>query len=592
VAASGRRYRIEHTLGKGGFGTVYRAEMLGAEGFRRPVALKVLNADIAGRKEVARRFRDEARLLGILRHRAIVQVDGLVRLRGQWAVVMELVEGVDLSQVLEVSSVPLSCAMEIVREASGALDVAWNAPGPDGRPLHLLHRDIKPSNIQLTAAGEVKLLDFGIARADFDLREAATRSLLFGSEGYMPPERYDHEDAPASDVYSLGVVFYELLTARTFGRTSFRASVHARRLQEVGAELLAVPGVEAEHADFIAAMMAHDPVGRPSARDVESFCWRSLRSLDGPRLREWSEAVVPPLVNARPSVGGPFESGAIVSEASLMLDGETPPPAAEDETAQALTSPNPTQIPLQPGDELAADPPGAETCFFGPEPGVEDAEPEPVEHDADDDDAPLEWTGQPRRPGGLALGALLVVVAGAGLFGVGSFLTAPTPQRPAAAALDRAPDVPTAVAPTETEPEPVDASTPAPTAPAAPAPSDAPVGVVAELVPAVDEPPPAPAARTAAAESSPADAPAEPPPAAPPEPSLPPTGTVQLQGDTDGVLLVGEAGRLPPGALPLGDYSLVLPSPDGDIELGRVHVTPGAPIRVSCSFAFRRCQVM
>ncbi len=95
-----RRYQIHEALGKGGFGTVYRAELASTGGFTKPVALKVLNPDMQSDDDVVRRLRDEARMLGLLNHRAIVKVDGLVQLAGRWAVVMEYVEGASLDQIL------------------------------------------------------------------------------------------------------------------------------------------------------------------------------------------------------------------------------------------------------------------------------------------------------------------------------------------------------------------------------------------------------------------------------------------------------------------------------------------------------------
>jgi serine/threonine-protein kinase len=86
--------------------------------------------------------------------------------------------------------------------------------------MHLIHRDIKPPNLLLTAAGETKVLDFGIARADFGGREAQTKSVLYGSVGYMAPERMEFEELPAGDVYALGTVLFELLDGQPLGKGS------------------------------------------------------------------------------------------------------------------------------------------------------------------------------------------------------------------------------------------------------------------------------------------------------------------------------------------------------------------------------------
>lgn len=322
-AAAGRRYRVHQPVGRGGFGTVYRADMLGEDGFVRPVALKVLNREVAESGEVASRFRDEARVLGLLRHRAIVQVDGLVSLGDRQALVMEYIDGADLGRVMALGPVPAGPAVEVVGEVANALDVASHQPGPDGQPLGLLHRDIKPSNIRLTPAGEVKVLDFGVARAEFGNREAHTKSYLLGSDGYMAPERFEAEDGPASDIYSLGVVLLEMLTGKPFGPTSIRPAKLSGR---VDAALATVEDLPPDLTDLVRAMMRFEHEERPTAAEVERRCWELRRALPAPRLRDFTRTVVTEAA-AKP-VDTPVDdlSGRVLAESG---SGHTPvPPVA------------------------------------------------------------------------------------------------------------------------------------------------------------------------------------------------------------------------------------------------------------------------
>ncbi|MCB9671797.1 MAG: serine/threonine protein kinase [Alphaproteobacteria bacterium] len=285
MRAAPRRYVVQHPIGRGAFGTVYRAQMIGEGGFRRDVAIKLMNPNVEHPEEMARRQRDEARLLGLIRHRAILQVDGLVRLGGTWAVVMEHIDGVNLRQLVRGGAVPPSVALTIVSEVAGALAVAWDAPGADGAPLHIVHRDIKPANIQLTAAGEVKLLDFGVARADFESRETASVGLILGTVRYMSPERFEGIDGPEGDVYALGIVLAELLTARDV-KGNARGD---RRIPEVLEELEAELGAAgAPLVELVDRCVASEPSQRPTAGELERLAWDLAATCGEPRIQDWS----------------------------------------------------------------------------------------------------------------------------------------------------------------------------------------------------------------------------------------------------------------------------------------------------------------
>lgn len=293
-APEARRYEVLQTLGKGGFGTVYRAKLLGDGGFSKQVALKVLNEDVAGNADFAKRLRDEARILGLIRHRAIVQVDGLAKLNNRWTVVMEYVDGIDVHALFDGGPVPPGPALEVIGEVGAALHAAWHTVGPNDQPLHLLHRDIKPGNVQLTAGGEVKLLDFGVARADFEGREAKTRSVRFGSMGYLSPERFDGEDVPGGDVYALGILLYEMVLCERLGQPPFKPAKHAEhvahKLQKVRNKL----GPRGEPvAMLLGELLAYDPNKRPSAREVERRCAEAKAEVRGESLRDFAERMVP-----------------------------------------------------------------------------------------------------------------------------------------------------------------------------------------------------------------------------------------------------------------------------------------------------------
>jgi serine/threonine protein kinase len=325
--AQGRTYRVLEAVGKGGFGTVYRAELLGPGGFKKPVALKVLNPDMAEQEGIAERLRDEARLLGMLQHRSIVWVDGLLQLNGRWTVVMEFVEGVNLRQLLKAGPVPVGCALDIVQQVAGAFHYAYEMPARGGEPLHLLHRDVKPSNIHVTPSGDVKVLDFGVARADFHTRESVTRSIFFGSLEYMSPERLDAIDTHAGDIYALGAVLYELIVGEKFGRSSGNRERHNAHLKERLGELWEVVQ-DRELYKLLADCLAYDDALRPAARLLERRV-RSLRSRFGePWLTEWAESVVPEVSKS----AVPFEdelSGSLLTEQPEQSQGFPPPPVGE-----------------------------------------------------------------------------------------------------------------------------------------------------------------------------------------------------------------------------------------------------------------------
>ncbi len=289
-----RTLRFHRVLGAGAFGIVYAADLVGAAGFRRPVAVKVLNDALASDPGVLARVRDEARLLGLLADERIVEVLELVRLEGREAVLMPVLDGVDLGAVRKAGLVvPARAAVELAAHLAGALARAHAARDPaTGAPLHIIHRDVKPANILLTATGGVKLLDFGVAHARFAARESRTGSQeVVGSPAWMAPEYLHIGDmTPALDVYALGLVLLETLAGTKFGRPRNDAGAHDPRVAEL---LRAVPDAA---RGILLRMTAWEARLRPSAVEAEASLWGLVEQLPGaPGLRAWAAGAVPPL---------------------------------------------------------------------------------------------------------------------------------------------------------------------------------------------------------------------------------------------------------------------------------------------------------
>jgi serine/threonine-protein kinase len=266
-------------------------------GVTTEVAIKVLRADIDPGSDSVKRLRDEGRLLGALSHPSILRVHDLVLLDHRVSLVTEYVEGEDLDGLMA-SGMGVRALVMVIGEVASALDAAWSAPSPITRePLNLIHRDVKPANIRIGKHGEVKLLDFGIARATNVAREAQTANdAMMGSYLYMAPERFHEEMVEtSSDIFALGSILFEGCADRRYFHDMSLKQVYIfmlssrkfmARLNDSVAEL-AGRDVPQPVLLLIQRMLNPDPEKRPSAAEVANICEDVAEELEGPALKRW-----------------------------------------------------------------------------------------------------------------------------------------------------------------------------------------------------------------------------------------------------------------------------------------------------------------
>ncbi|MFM7201594.1 MAG: protein kinase domain-containing protein [Myxococcota bacterium] len=213
------KYEILGRLGAGGMAEVFLARRTGAAGFEKKVAIKRISAQKAEDEMLIRGLINEARLVSQLSHQNLVQVLEFELIDRSYCLAMEFIDGMTLETVMDRAAaagiyLPAGLVSYIAMEVCAGLDYAHTARNDLGEPLQLVHRDIKPSNIMISRQGQVKLMDFGIARASTNAYKTTQHGSVKGTLSYMSPEQLSGEPdlKPASDLYSFGLVLYELAT--------------------------------------------------------------------------------------------------------------------------------------------------------------------------------------------------------------------------------------------------------------------------------------------------------------------------------------------------------------------------------------------
>jgi hypothetical protein len=233
----GKYYLLER-INVGGMAEVFKAKAFGVEGFERLLAVKRILPNIAEDEEFIAMFIDEAKISVQLQHANIAQIFDLGKVEDSFFIALEYVNGKDLRSIFDRSrqrgeSMPIPQACYILMQVCEGLDYAHNKRDGQGRELHLVHRDISPQNVLIGYEGEIKLIDFGIAKAAGKASKTQA-GILKGKFGYMSPEQVRGLPIDRrSDIFSVGIVLYELLTSeRLFvGESDFSTLEKVRNVE-------------------------------------------------------------------------------------------------------------------------------------------------------------------------------------------------------------------------------------------------------------------------------------------------------------------------------------------------------------------------
>ena len=306
--SSTTEYRLIREISRGGMGYVYEAEQHGAEGFVKRVAIKTIQEKHLNNPDFIARFIAEAKLVANLVHPNIVQIYQLDKYAGGYYIAMEYINGVTCSELLSLHrslgvNIPVDYVTFIISRIARGLEYAHNLRDNTGKLLDIVHRDVCPKNIMITSEGEGKLTDFGIAKAG-NSSTSHEGELLLGKVQYMSPEQAMLKKTDnRSDIFSLGIVYYELLT----GVSPFKADSSIASLSKV--RMCSLPPVTSYRNDLpkellriLNKMLKKDPAARYSdtgelSTDLEMLMYAHGYGPTIKKLSQYMNTVFPNCTN-------------------------------------------------------------------------------------------------------------------------------------------------------------------------------------------------------------------------------------------------------------------------------------------------------
>ena len=334
---------------------LYLASVPGPRGFSRFVAIKRILPALRHEEEFVAMFLDEARITASLTHANIAQLYDLAEDGTELFIAMELVAGQDLARIQRAAAkperpLPLGLAAQVTRDACLALHYAHHFTSPSGRPLPVIHRDLKPSNVMLTYTGTPKLIDFGIAKARGGL-STTQLGRIKGSIAYMSPEQVRGEELTGrSDLFSAGIMLYELLTGTRLFNSGDEASTMYRVLNHDPVPPHAVvPDIGRPLSDVVMNALQRNPADRfASGKDMA----KAIEAAAGGRIFEeeqsarWmSEHFAPAIARTQELLAGSDDPERVARAARRMQlqTGEIPIPAKHTDEVATMTLAEPVR---------------------------------------------------------------------------------------------------------------------------------------------------------------------------------------------------------------------------------------------------------
>lgn len=394
------KYRLIERIGKGGMAEVFLATQIGdLAGFQKQVALKTMSENLSDHEELVIMFLDEARIAAQLNHPNIVHVYDLGRVDDTLYIAMEYVEGKDLRRICEEgveqdNFLPMEYAVRIIADAAAGLHYAHEVTDSQGQPRNIVHRDVTPQNILVSVDGQVKVADFGVAKAEDRLGHTRVGQRK-GKLSYMSPEQLEADSVDArSDVYALGILLYEVtVQSRLFrGRSDFETmSLIANSIVTPPSEVRPDFPPELE-AIILKALQKELDDRYQSAQDLqtalEDWLHKQDRRVGGTELAAYMRELFPPEAFPKPPAAAPpaaSEQGGertmISSMAEVMAAEDAltrvyqEPPAGQNSSAAHQQIPAPAAASPQA-------PPGAARGSSSPAPSPQAAAPAPISEPA------------------------------------------------------------------------------------------------------------------------------------------------------------------------------------------------------------------